>query len=68
MIRSKLVIDNYPEGQVEYLTAANNLENEALGNTTRFRSGRELYIEQRRFHGRAAEEIFPSCSRAMKYV
>ena len=27
----KLVIDNYPEGQVEYLDVANNLENEALG-------------------------------------
>ena len=27
----KLVIDNYPEGQVEYLDAANNLENEELG-------------------------------------
>ncbi len=24
----KLIIDNYPEGQVEYLDAANNLENE----------------------------------------
>ena len=27
----KLVIDNYPEGEVEYLEAANNLENEELG-------------------------------------
>lgn len=27
----KLVIDNYPEGQVEYLDAPNNMENEALG-------------------------------------
>ena len=27
----KLVIDNYPEGQVEYLDVANNLENEELG-------------------------------------
>ncbi len=29
----KLVIDNYPEGQVEYLDVANNLENEELGQT-----------------------------------
>ena len=27
----KLVIDNYPEGEVEYLDVANNLENEELG-------------------------------------
>ena len=27
----KLVIDNYPEGEVEWLTAENNLENESLG-------------------------------------
>ena len=27
----KVVIDNYPEGQVEELTIVNNMENEALG-------------------------------------
>ena len=27
----KLIIDNYPEDQIEYLEADNNLENEALG-------------------------------------
>ena len=27
----KLVIDNYPEDQVEYLDVINNLENEELG-------------------------------------
>ncbi len=27
----KLVIDNYPEGQVEYLDVENNLENPELG-------------------------------------
>ncbi len=26
------MIDNYPEGQVEYLEAPNNMENEELGN------------------------------------
>ncbi len=41
----KLVIDNYPEGQVEELDAANNLENEALG-SRKLPFGRELYIER----------------------
>ena len=40
----KLVIDNYPEGQVEYLDAANNLENEELG-SRKIPFCRELYIE-----------------------
>ena len=41
----KLVIDNYPEGQVEYLDAANNLENEELG-SRKIPFCRELYIER----------------------
>ena len=41
----KLVIDNYPEGQIEYLDVPNNQENEALG-TRKVPFGRELYIEQ----------------------
>ena len=41
----KLVIDNYPEGQVEYLDAANNLENEKLG-SRKIPFCRELYIER----------------------
>ncbi len=44
----KLVIDNYPEGQVEYLEAANNLENEELG-TRKIPFCRELYIEREDF-------------------
>ena len=40
----KLVIDNYPEGQTEKLTAENNLENPELGNRE-LTFGRELYIE-----------------------
>ena len=40
----KLVIDNYPEGEVEYLDAANNLENEDLG-SRQIPFCRELYIE-----------------------
>lgn len=41
----KLVITNYPEGQVEYLPAQNNPENEAMG-TREIPFGRELYIER----------------------
>ena len=41
----KLIIDNYPEGETEYLDAANNLENEELG-SRKLAFGRELYIER----------------------
>jgi len=41
----KLVIDNYPEDQIEMLDAPNNLENEALG-SRELPFGRELWIEQ----------------------
>ena len=41
----KLVIDNYPEGQIEMLEAPNNLENEELG-SREIPFGRELYIER----------------------
>ena len=41
----KLIIDNYPEGQVEYLDAPNNMENEALG-SRKVPFGKELYIEK----------------------
>ncbi|MFQ8690313.1 MAG: glutamine--tRNA ligase/YqeY domain fusion protein [Blautia sp.] len=44
----KLVIDNYPEGQTEYLDVENNLENEALGHR-KVPFGRELYIEREDF-------------------
>lgn len=44
----KLIIDNYPEGQIEMLDAANNLENEELGNR-QIPFGRELYIEREDF-------------------
>ena len=44
----KLVIDNYPEGEVEYLEAPNNMENEKLG-TVNNRLDRELYIEREDF-------------------
>lgn len=44
----KLVIDNYPEGQVEYLDAPNNPENTELG-SRRIAFERELYIEREDF-------------------
>lgn len=53
----KLIIDNYPEGETEYLDVANNLENEALG----FRKvpfGRELYIERDDFMEEPPKKYF----------
>ena len=44
----KLVIDNYPEGQVEMLDAPNNMENEELG-SHKVPFGREIYIEREDF-------------------
>ena len=44
----KLVIDNYPEGEVEYLDVENNLENPELG-MRKVPFGRELYIERNDF-------------------
>ena len=41
----KLVIDNYPEGEMEWLDAENNLENESLGKR-KIPFCRELYIER----------------------
>ncbi|NLG05115.1 MAG: glutamine--tRNA ligase/YqeY domain fusion protein [Clostridia bacterium] len=53
----KLIIDNYPEDQVEYLDVANNLENEELG----FRKvpfGRELYIDREDFMEEPPKKYF----------
>ncbi len=41
----KVVITNYPEGQIEYLDAHNNTENEELG-SRKIAFSRNLYIEQ----------------------
>jgi glutamine--tRNA ligase len=41
----KLVIDNYPEGEVEELEIPNNMENPELGSRT-MKFGKELYIER----------------------
>ena len=53
----KLVIDNYPEGQVEYLDVANNLENEELG-LRKVPFGRELYIEREDFMEEPPKKYF----------
>ncbi|MGN0342841.1 MAG: glutamine--tRNA ligase/YqeY domain fusion protein [Roseburia sp.] len=44
----KVIIDNYPEGQVEYLDVVNNMENEALG-SRKVPFARELYIDREDF-------------------
>ena len=44
----KLVITNYPEGQIEYLDVVNNQENDALG-SRKVPFGRELYIDREDF-------------------
>ena len=53
----KLVIDNYPEGQTEMLTAVNNPENEADG-TRQVPFSRELYIEREDFMEDAPKKFF----------
>ncbi len=53
----KLVIDNYPEGQTEMLTAPNNLENEELGNRE-IPFGKELYIEREDFMEEPVKKYF----------
>ena len=53
----KLVIDNYPEDQVEYLDVANNLENEELG-SRKVPFGRELYIEREDFMEEPPKKYF----------
>ncbi len=53
----KVVIDNYPEGQTEYLDVVNNLENEALG-VRKIPFSRELYIEREDFMEEPPKKYF----------
>ena len=53
----KLVIDNYPEGEMEYLDVPNNLENEELG-TRKVPFCRELYIERDDFMEEPPKKYF----------
>ena len=53
----KLIIDNYPEGQIEYLDVDNNLENEALGKR-KVPFGRELSIDREDFMENPPKKYF----------
>jgi glutaminyl-tRNA synthetase len=53
----KVVIDNYPEGQTEYLTVENNLENPELG-SRQVPFTRELYIEREDFMEEPPKKYF----------
>ena len=53
----KVVIDNYPEGQIEYLDVVNNLENEDLG-SRKVPFGREIYIDREDFMEEPPKKYF----------
>lgn len=53
----KLVIDNYPEDQIEMLEVQNNLENPGLG-SRQVPFGRELYIEREDFMEEPVRKYF----------
>lgn len=53
----KLMIDNYPEGETEYLEVPNNLENEALG-SRQVPFCRELYIDRDDFMEEPPKKYF----------
>ena len=53
----KLIIDNYPEGQIEELEMPNNLENPELGNRT-LPCGRERWIEEDDFREEPPKKYF----------
>jgi len=53
----KLIIDNYPEDQIEEVEAINNPEDEAMG-TRKMPFGRELYIERDDFMEEPPKKYF----------
>ena len=53
----KVIIDNYPEGQTEYLDVTNNLENESLG-VRQVPFTREIYIEREDFMEEPPKKYF----------
>ena len=53
----KLIIDNYPEGQVEYFDIENNQENPEAG-TRKVAFSRELYIEREDFMEEPPKKYF----------
>ena len=62
----KLVIDNYPENETEYLDAPNNLENEALGSRKVPSAGSSTLRERTLWRNR--RRSISGCSRAMRSV
>ena len=59
----KVVIDNYPEGQVEELEAVNNPEDASAGHAQGAVLARALH-RAGRLPRRSAEEVFPALARA----
>ena len=53
----KVVINNYPEGETEYLEVVNNLENEELG-VRKVPFSRELYIDREDFMEEPPKKYF----------
>ncbi|MDD6331975.1 MAG: glutamine--tRNA ligase/YqeY domain fusion protein, partial [Clostridium sp.] len=53
----KLIIDNYPEGQIEYMDVENNQENPELGGR-KVPFSRELYIEREDFMEEPPKKYF----------
>ena len=53
----KVVIENYPEGQVEYFDAINNPEDASMG-TRKVPFSRELYIEEQDFREDPPKKFF----------
>ena len=53
----KVVIDNYPEGETEYLEVVNNLENEELG-VRKVPFSREFYIDREDFMEEPPKKYF----------
>ncbi|MFR6386332.1 MAG: glutamate--tRNA ligase family protein [Lachnospiraceae bacterium] len=63
----KLVIDNYPEGQVEYLDCSEQPGKRGTWQPVRFRSA-ESFILSERTSWRSRRRNISVCSRAMRYV
>lgn len=53
----KVIIDNYPEDQIEYFDVVNNMENEALG-SRKVPFARELYIDREDFKEEPPRKYF----------
>ena len=59
----RVVIDNYPEGQVEEIEVVNNPEDPSMG-TRKVPFSRELFIEQDDFREVPPHEVLPAVARA----